>query len=377
MADVMSPFRAAQADPNADARAAKARGQKVIGYLTNTAPVELIAASGAFPLLLTGAPGETSPRADRYMEPLFDPILRSAFERMLDGRYDFVDAVVLTRTSDSAHRLYYYLTELRRTDRPDLPTPLLFDLLHTPWYSSAEYNLARLGELRDAVGAATGETPSDAALIASISAAEQSRDRLRAFTALRRQSPAPIAAEDALAVFTASRTMTQASFDAAIDALLADPPKAPAATGPRIVVAGSPLDRPDLHRLVSAAGGTVVGDYHALGELMIGAPVELGGDPVRALCERYHRGVFSSRRYPQDSKALAAFASEAGADGVVFYFYAEEEALTWEYPAQRRALEAAGVASVCFEDQSYAFDAAAVAPRLSDFIQGLARGRAA
>jgi benzoyl-CoA reductase/2-hydroxyglutaryl-CoA dehydratase subunit BcrC/BadD/HgdB len=129
--------------------------------------------------------------------------------------------------------------------------------------------------------------------------------------------------------------------------------------------------------LVARLGGQLVGDYHALGDLMIGAPMPGTGSPLRRIVEHYHRGVFSTRTYPQDAEAVARFAKAAGARGVVFYYYAEEEALTWELPAQRRALQAHGLGSISFDDQPYAFDAARVHDRLSEFIGELARGRAA
>ena len=131
MTDLFAPFTQAAGDRDAAARAFKAAGGKVIGYVGPTVPAELIAAAGAFPLRLAGEAGAT-PLADRYMEELFDPVVRAVFETALAGRYDFLDAIVLARTSDSAQRLYYYLCEVRRLGEAQVPEPLLYDLLHTP-----------------------------------------------------------------------------------------------------------------------------------------------------------------------------------------------------------------------------------------------------
>lgn len=366
MADVFAPFVDALEDRDAAARARKARGGKVVGYLTNTSPTELIAAAGAFPLQLA-AGADATPLADRYMEDLFDPIVRAVFEGLLAGRYDFVDAVVLPRTSDSVQRLYYYLCEVRRMGEARVPEPLLFDLLHTPWYSSAEYNFSRIGELKSALARVTGTAVTEAGLSAAISDSNARRAAMRDLVVLRREGR--VSGVQANSVFAAKGAMAGPAFDAALAQVLAAP--GPVSQAPRIVLAGSPLDTRALHALVEAAGGRVVGDFHEFGEPMIGPDVEAGGDPLRALMAHYHRDVASSRTFPQSPRPLADFAQACGAAGVIFNFYAEEEALTWEYPAQRRALEAHGIATICFEGQAHHPDAAALAPLLANFIRGL------
>lgn len=366
MADAYSPFVEALADREAAARAHKAAGGKVVGWLTNTSPTELIAATGAFPLQLA-AGADATPLGDRYMEDLFDPIVRAVFEGLLAGRYDFLDAVVLPRTSDSVQRLYYYLCEVRRMGEARVPEPLLFDLLHTPWYSSAEYNFSRIGELKAALERVTGTAVTGAGLTAAIADSNARRAAMRGLVALRREGR--ITGVQANSVFAARGAMAGPAFDAALAQVLASP--APVSRAPRIVLAGSPLDTPALHALVEAAGGRVTGDFHEFGEPMIGPDVEAGPDPLRALAAHYHRDVASSRTFPQSPRPLADFARACGAQGVIFNFYAEEEALTWEYPAQRRALEAHGIATLCFEGQPHHPDAASLAPLLANFIGGL------
>ena len=39
-------------------------------------------------------PGKGTPRADEYMEDLFDPIVRGVFEQVLEGRLAWLDAAV-------------------------------------------------------------------------------------------------------------------------------------------------------------------------------------------------------------------------------------------------------------------------------------------
>jgi benzoyl-CoA reductase/2-hydroxyglutaryl-CoA dehydratase subunit BcrC/BadD/HgdB len=201
-ADGWIPLAQAYADPGATARAHKAAGGKVAGYLSNTVPRELIAAAGLFPLQLSGAAGEPTTLADRYMEDLFDPVVRSVFQRLLAGDYGFLDVVVLPRTSDSVQRLYYYLCEVKRMGAAELPQVLLFDLLHTPWQSSADYNRTRIGELKQALEQVGGRS-ADAALAGEIRAANRRRAALRQVAARRQARPPQVSAEQALQAFAA------------------------------------------------------------------------------------------------------------------------------------------------------------------------------
>jgi benzoyl-CoA reductase/2-hydroxyglutaryl-CoA dehydratase subunit BcrC/BadD/HgdB len=368
MTDALSIFQAAAEDRDAAARAFKAAGGKVVGYVGNTVPVELILAVGAYPLRLTEVFAET-PHADRYMEELFDPIVRGVFEKMLAGGYSFLDAVVLPRTSDSIQRLYYYLCEVRRLGEADVPAPLLYDLLHTPWSTSADYNDARTAELFEALGLITGAAPDPERLSAAIGAANDRRRALTAFADARRTAPARVSGAEANAVFVASQTLPVEEFTIALDA--AAPLFTDRFAGKRLVLAGSGHPSPTLHRLIEAGGAVVVGDFHEFGEPMIGPEIALNELPLRTLASHYHRNVASSRTFPQATAPLTDFVRACGAEGVIFYYLYEEEALTWEYPAQRRALEAMGVPSICFEGMASVPDEATVGERIAAFVAAL------
>ena len=68
-----APLQAAYDDRLAAALSARAQGQKVLGFVGNTVPAELIRAAGAFALRLAPISGDT-PFADRYAEALPTPM---------------------------------------------------------------------------------------------------------------------------------------------------------------------------------------------------------------------------------------------------------------------------------------------------------------
>ena len=96
------------------ARAFRTAGGRVVGTLSAHVPQELILAAGMFPVLLWPDFSAETPTGDRYMEPFFDGPIRSLFERMLTGAYDFADLVVVPRAHEGLLQLHYFIEEARR-----------------------------------------------------------------------------------------------------------------------------------------------------------------------------------------------------------------------------------------------------------------------
>lgn len=337
------------------ARAYAAQGGRVCGYMTAAAPVELMTAAGFRPLMMLAGDVGATPLADHHMETLFDAQVRGVLERLLRGEFDYLSAIVLPRAGDSVHRLYYYLCELKRTGAAKLPEVLLADIALTPDAASAAYAQDRMAHLWAQLRAAGDAKASAAALRAAIALANERIDLLQAFAARRREGR--ISAEAALAVFTAARLLDHGAFVDGVTALLARPVESVA--GPRVVVCGSPQSDAAVHALIETAGGVVVGDYHGAGELSVGARIADTGEALAALTARYRDGVVGQRSFEDPAQAIAAFAAETRAGAVVFTFDIVEEALTWDYPQQVRALRTVGVKTLRLPDRSAALDAAA------------------
>ena len=355
-------------EPLAHARAAKAQ-RPVVAFVSNNIPIELVHAAGCFPLQLPALRGDPTPRADLYMERAFDPMARSIFERLLRQDFSFVDLIVLPRSVDSFHRLYYYLCELRRTAQEQVPESFLYDLLHTPWHSSAEYNYASTVAFGKRLEDLTGAEVSEGAMLASIALYNRIRRKLSAVSERRRSVPCTIAGTDAIELLIASQQMAPEAFEGVLDDLLTRPLRV--AEGTRVIVVGSAQDTSALHASIGRAGGQVVADHHWRGDLLFGHCVDESLPPLRALSTHYHRDSASVRTYPAATAGLVESARRAGAQAAIFYYYAEEEALTWDYPAHAAALAKIGVPALRLDSQPYPPDDA-IQPALSRFLAELA-----
>lgn len=332
------------------------RGDRpVVAFMSNNVPVELIHAAGCFPLQLPTTPLPSTEHADEYLEPRFDPLVRNVLEQLLRGDLAAVDLLVLPRTVDSMQRLYYYLAELKRSFGKHLPEPFLYDLLHTPWYSSAEYNYARTLALQSRLEQLTGRPVLEGALRESIRLYNAVRVRIDQLLARRRADPCALAGELALPLFAAAQRVAPEALCQLLDQVL--DAASENATGTRTLLVGSAHDSPSLHRAIADAGGQVVSDHHWLGDLLFGAAIDEQLPPLRALSTHYHRESESVRRFPTAPDTLVRCAKAAHAEVAVFFYWAEEEALTWDYAAQRRALVAAGIPVLLLARQAYPFAA--------------------
>lgn len=347
------------------ARAHVAAGGKVVGYLTPCVPAELIAAAGMRPMMLSGGTERSTALGDRVMEDLFDTALRAMFERVLKGEFDYLSAIVLPRANDSAHRLYYYLCELKRTGEAKLPPVLLCDVAMTQDEATRRYSVDALerlwGELR-----ALGEAADDRSKISlQIAQANTRTAMLEAFIAARREGA--VGGAEALATFAAARMLPHDVFQASMSAVVAT---RAAKAGPRVMICGSTQHDAGLHGAVEAAGGVVVGDYHAGGELSARRVVAKVDKPLEVLAERLRGDLAASRRTVDAGPHIARFAADAGAKLAIFSYFPEEEALTWDYPEQKAALEKAGVRVLRLADQAWPFDVAANRAAVEAFVRG-------
>lgn len=343
------------------AREHAAKGGKVVGYVTPCVPAELISAAGLYPIMLSAGTETSTTLGDRVMEDLFDTSIRGIFERLLKGEFDYLSAIVLPRANDSAHRLYYYLCELQRRGEAKLPPILLCDVVMTPDEPTRQYSIAALGRLWGELKALGDGEASHLGL--SMARANAIASALEVLIDARRNGA--VAGEEALATFAASRMLP---YDVFLEMHEGSARQRDSITGPRVMICGSAQPDAGLHGLVEAAGAAVVADYHAGGELSAGTILD--GASLELLADRERNNLAASRRFVDTGPHIADFAQACGAKLAIFSYFPEEEALTWDYPEQKAALEAVGVRVLRLPEQARPFDVAAHRDAVTAFIKG-------
>jgi benzoyl-CoA reductase/2-hydroxyglutaryl-CoA dehydratase subunit BcrC/BadD/HgdB len=317
------------AAPLSPARARAAAGQRVIGMVGADVPLELITAAAAFPLQLPAIADQPTPLAERYLESAFEPVTHSLLQQWLEGAFDFIDTVVLSRANDGVQRLYYYLCELQRRGTLAGPRLLLYDLAKLERSSSAAHTESATRRLAAQLG-------SDAsALTTAIARRNQRRNLFGQLRRLRASNAAPAGSQVARWSRAADLGAAQ-DFDEALAAELTQ--SVPARSGARLMIGGSTPPDERLHRAVEAAGGCVVEEFgdHSLARL--GAAVAIDGDALAALAGHYHALHFGPRSIEDHAEALRQRALACHADGVILWLIEQDEAFVWNVPAMQRAL---------------------------------------
>jgi benzoyl-CoA reductase/2-hydroxyglutaryl-CoA dehydratase subunit BcrC/BadD/HgdB len=355
---------------------AKAAGKPVVAYLGNAVPVELIVAAGCFPMQMSGDPAQDVPLAEHYLDDDFDGDLCSVYQRIVSGYYNFADLIVLPRSSNGYLYLYYFLLETRRLRDQPFPEVVLFDVLHTPYWSTGQYVYQRVLDLKAKLEQLSGHAIGDEALRAAIVTVNRTRTALQAVNALRRQEPPRLSGSDVLRAIGAAQFIGPASAEELCLALLAQADSLPALQGVRVMVKGAPHDNAGFYELVESLGAVIVADDHTAGERTIERLADESIEPLAALAQHYHLHTPSIRSFPQaaQDQRFIDIVEAAKVQAVIFFHDEFDDTLGWDYPEQKRLLDQRGIASVFLQQQSYrAPDRAAQRAAIEDL---LARSRA-
>ena len=349
--DALDRLRAAYDDRLGEARARKTAESRLIGYCLNSVPVELILAAGGDPIRLAGDPGRSVAIADRYMEEYFDGEVRALFSALVEGDYAMLDLLVVPRSSEIYLQLYYFLREMATWEpAAKLPQLHLFDLLQTPHWTTAKYDLGRLHALAERLGGVD-----DDRLRAGIETTNRLRTLLMQASLLWHKRPRRLSGVDALKVIGATSILSPAEAIAVLEALVADPPPPLADTAPRLLLKGSPQSDARVTELIEGCGASIVAHDHVAGDRTYTTTVLTEGDPWEALVQHYQREIPGPRAYPQarEDAAFMALAEQAEVDGVIFFHDEWDDTLGWEYPDQKALLDARGIPSLFLKRQPY------------------------
>ena len=316
------------------------QSKRLIGYVGHDIPVELMLAADALPIAIQGRAGHATPNADRYLEPTFLPAIRSIAEQWLSGELDELEAVVFTRSDDSAQRLYYYLCELQRRGLCKGPKPLMYDIASCDRASSEAHTVAATRALAQSIEASEG---------ALRDAMQRVRERMALMLAATRTT---LVTPPARGSFVQNMIRTaecdwSIEFDPSLSAQ--DPsPVAPDAT--RLMLVGSVPSTHVLHEIAESNSANIVATLNT--QTPYGydsAPNK--SDPYRAIARRCRAHPWRTILHSPD--LIRERARESRVDGVVLWTVAEDTGLAWVCPPLERALRASGTEVLTLTMQSW------------------------
>jgi benzoyl-CoA reductase subunit C len=308
-------------DRTARARELAASGHRVVGYFCCYTPVEFLTALDMVPYRIQGGVGRPLEKADRYLETIVCPYVRSCFDLALGGEYDFLSGVVIPHTCDAMHRLYdiwdYHL-------KP--PYSHCLTVPHMTHEASFEYFRNELEVFRKGLERFGGRPASEEGLAEAIRLHNLSRALLRELYELRKSDPPPVSGTEVTWILTAGMTIPVREFITLLESVLDEVRnRQPAGGGePRILIVGNELDDASLVGLIEGSGARVVMDDVCTGSRSFWKDVDASGGAVKGLAGRYLGGVtcpctYRSGKAGERFSYVGDYIREWSVNGVLLY----------------------------------------------------------
>ncbi len=325
-------------DPEQIVRDLKAKGKKVIGYRCLYVPEEIIHAAGMLPYSTFGTP-EPITKADSYFQPCACEFVRNIFDLGLDGKFDFLDGLVLSNTCDAVR----HLKNMWTTYIGSVPCYMLNNPQKMYDESAFKFYRHELEGFKKTMEDLSGNKISDASLRKSIDLYDETRRLLKELNELRKRDVPPISGAEALRISMASILMPKEETNALLLQLIDEVKtrEIKDADGPRIMVTGSIIDNPTLIELVEDMGGVVVADDLCTSMKYFWYQTKPNEDPMdaivrfnleRSVCACMHP---SEERYDFLQEVIGGFA----VDGIIYFNVKYCHPFVYESATFRKKLE--------------------------------------
>ena len=360
------------------ARKWRARGRKVIGYMCNAVPEEMIIAAGALPVRITGTPGAPIDTMVGYVgsTAYAEGFMATMLNGLVTHQYDYIDYLVLPQTRNTEETQYGHL-EMIRELWPETKIPPIHKIDDTQTWShtGVEFYYKQLGRFREKLQEWTGYCVSDRLLKDAIEVCNESRALLQEAQKYRVQGK--ISGTEMLTIIGSSWFMEKAEHNMYLRMFLREVKDRPAKKAKPLYLDGSPLDNLQLYSLIEECGATVVDEDNCWGMRSVEALVDINRfpDPQEALAQRYHyRPPCPYISYPLTARCeyCTEKLSDTTAKGIIFYADENDAAQHWDYAYKKDMLSERGLPVLPLLHEEYEIkDRDALKAELSAFIDRL------
>lgn len=366
------------------AKELKTEGKKVIGYLDIYPVLEILTALDLVPFRILGDMSQPTTRADKYLPTVVCPFLRSCLNLGLEGKYDFLDGVVMAHTCEIAEKMaHIWRIYLNPAYAHFLDTP------HTGHEASRRHLEELLKDFKKTLESFTGKTLTAARLREAIKIHNRQRALVREWYDLRKPDPPLISGAETLQLMVALASLPVAEGNELLRQVISEvkqrqygPQKKPA----RLLIWGSIIDNTALIDMIEDIGANVVMDDIGLGSRAYFPDVELTSDPLEGLAYRYLVALKSPRTFRETvlSEAnrkdyitdlknrfgyLKGYAEEWNVNGVILVALRYCDIHGYEVPGLRDYLDSIGLPSLYLEHDYSQSALAQLRTRVQAFLE--------
>jgi benzoyl-CoA reductase/2-hydroxyglutaryl-CoA dehydratase subunit BcrC/BadD/HgdB len=296
----------------------KTEGGRVVGFVGLAVPEEIIHAARMLPIRIS-ADNVTVPlqEADACMPVNTSASARALLQMALDGRYGFLDGVVVSVVNQGTRRLL-------DNWRSYAPRPYM-DSIFLPRKRTEEacaLYLADLEDWRSRLSELRGAYILERDLKRAIAVYNRGRELMQRLYALRERERPPVTGAETLEIIKAATRMPRERFNDLLESLLAEVERTGRgiAKGRRLMIIGSDLQDSTWIESVEDLDAVVVTDHLCTGARYCFGAVDTSLSPMEALA-RYYLQVRppGARAWPATDRFMhiLAMARQFRVDGVI------------------------------------------------------------
>ncbi len=321
---------------------------KVIGYLCSYMPEEIVYAAGVLPVRIIA--GEAPPiLAERHMAQWTCPFSRGCLQQALEGKYDYLDALVFPFTCFHTHTAFYYWGKYV----PGITTYLLELPKAMERLGAKTFLIEELVAFKDWLEKLVGTTISDSDLKRGIEVCNSNRRLMRQVYQLRRDIPPYLSGVEALEMVLSGQLMDKKEHNQLVSQWLEVLPdrKDRQEPGVRLMVIGSVIDKPLVIKIVEDLGANVVIDDLCTGTRYFWQEVNFETEPLSAISARILERtncpakLAGERRYQQ----ILRFVNDYNVQGVLVVHEKFCNPHGNDYPNVKKLLDTNNIPSLLLE----------------------------
>lgn len=361
-----------RSDPRSRARQWKSSHQgTVIGHLLPDVPEEIIHASGALPLAVTGSDRGTS-MAEGHIPSFVCSLLRNPLEMALGKELDFIDGMVIPYVCDSARAF----SQVWEANFPDLFNHTLWLPKRVSGGPAKRFLFTEFTRLRKRLESFLGLEITHQSLAHSIRIYNQNRRLLRRLSALRKEKRIPIPYADYLSVVRASMTMPREEHSTLLATLLdgLEGQRGPSQRegSVRVFFFGSLGEPRPVVALFDELGLDVVDDNLYDGTRCFLQDVDETVEPMEGLVDRQlSKAPLSGFHYQQDRwrDYLLHRVRDGRIEGLVYFPLRYCDPMEFDFPLIKRLLDEMDIPVLFLETDFHSGSLGQVRTRLEAFAE--------
>ncbi len=276
---------------------------KVVGYLCTYIPEEILYAAGVLPVRILGS-HEPSSLVEPHIFGMFCPFCRDCLAEGLEGRYDYLDGIVLAQSCLHIRQTFW-------SWQKHVPTEYSYYLYMPHGVQTSgryEYLTGEFAAFRDSLEKWLGKTLSLDDLDRAIQVYNTNRRLLHQVYQFRKEREPALTGQEAMEIALSSQLVDKEEHNQALEQLLEELPvrKLDREVGSRLMIVGSENDDRAFMEMVEqrlTLPATFVIEDHCTGSRYFWNEVVPHQDRLAALAARYlDRPPCPSKDWPQHNR---------------------------------------------------------------------------